>query len=95
MRFRVPASSVTVCTEFAPLSPAPPVSYNLTKAQGKGVKQVNKDRILNAANAMQNGANAGAYHDELEVIIGLIMGASDEAIAAVVHDISTDTMESE
>lgn len=56
---------------------------------------MNKDRILNAANAMQNGANAGAYHDELEVIIGLIMGASDEAIAAVVHDISTDTMESE
>lgn len=51
---------------------------------------MNKDKILNAANAIQNGADAGAYHDELEVIIGLIMEASDETIAAVVLDISTD-----
>lgn len=55
---------------------------------------MNKDRILNAANAIQNGSDAGAYHDEIEVIMGLIMGASDEAIAAVVQDISTDQQES-
>lgn len=51
---------------------------------------MNKDTILNAANAIQNGADAGAYHDELEVIIGLVMESSDEAIAAVVQEISID-----
>jgi hypothetical protein len=52
---------------------------------------VDKDRILEAANAIQNGMDAGAYYDELEVIIGLIMEASEETIAAVVRDISTDS----
>jgi len=51
---------------------------------------VNKDKILNAANAIQNGTDAGAYHDELEVIIGLIVNASDENIAAVIEEISID-----
>lgn len=51
---------------------------------------MNKDKILNAANAIQNGADVGVYHDELEIIIGLIMNASDENIAAVVEEISTD-----
>jgi hypothetical protein len=52
---------------------------------------VDKDQILNAANAIQNGEDACAFHDELEVIIGLIMEASEETIAAIVHDISTDS----
>ena len=64
--------------------------YNLSSKWSKGVKQVDKDRLLNAANAIQNGSGAGSYHDELEVIIGLIMEASDETIAAVVQDISTE-----
>ena len=51
---------------------------------------MNKDKILNAANAIQNGTDAGIYHDELEVIIGLIMNASDEDIAAVIEEISID-----
>ena len=51
---------------------------------------MNKDKILNAANAIQNGTDAGTYHDELEVIIGLIMNASDEDIAAVIEEISID-----
>jgi hypothetical protein len=54
---------------------------------------VNKDKILEAANAIQNGSDASNYHDELEVIIGLIMESSEETIAAVVLDISTDPKE--
>jgi hypothetical protein len=56
---------------------------------------VDKDRILNAANAIQNGSDAGVYHDELEVIIGVIMETSDETIAAIVRDISIDSDEIE
>jgi len=53
------------------------------------VERWTRTKSLNAANAIQNGTDAGAYHDELEVIIGLIMNASDEDIAAVVEEIST------
>ena len=56
---------------------------------------MDKDRILNAANAVQNGSDAGEYHDELVVIIGLIMEASDEIIAKVVHEISLDSDENQ
>ncbi len=54
---------------------------------------MDKDRILNAANAIQNGEDAGRFNDELEVIIGLIMEASEETIAAVVREISEDEKE--
>ncbi len=54
---------------------------------------MDKDQILNAANAIQNGEDAGRFHDELEVIIGLIMEASDVTIAAVVLDIREDEKE--
>jgi hypothetical protein len=73
---------------FAVLLPRP---YNFEKQAGQGGDIVNKDRILEAANAIQNGSDASNYHDELEVIIGLIMDASDLLIAAVVRDISTDS----
>lgn len=52
---------------------------------------MDKDKLLNAANALYNGADSGAYHDEIETIIALIMNVSDEAIAAAWLDISTDT----
>jgi hypothetical protein len=51
---------------------------------------VDKDKILNALNAIQGGADAGYYHDELEVAIGILMETSEEAIAAVVKDIHED-----
>jgi hypothetical protein len=54
---------------------------------------MDKDRILNAANAIQGGADAGDYYDELEMIIGLIMKASDEDIAAVWREIHEDAQE--
>ena len=50
-----------------------------------------KDRILEAANAIQNGrSDGGNYYDELEVIIGLIMKASDMDIALIVQEIHED-----
>ena len=51
---------------------------------------MNKDTVLNAANAIQNGASSGGFHDELEVMIGLIMNATEDDIAAIWTEISTD-----
>ena len=51
---------------------------------------MDKDKILNAANAVQGGADGAGFYDELEVIIGLIMNATDEDIAAVWHEIHED-----
>lgn len=48
---------------------------------------MNKDKILETANVLQNNSDGGEYHDELEVIIGLIMNASEEDIAAIVQEI--------
>jgi hypothetical protein len=58
---------------------------------GKGGQNMDKDRLVSAANAIYNGADVGEYHDEFETIISLIMNASDEAIAAAWLDVSTDT----
>ena len=52
---------------------------------------MNKDKILNAANAIQNGSDGGEFHDELEVIIGLIMNASEDDITSAWKEISEDT----
>ena len=52
---------------------------------------LDKDKIVNALNAIQNGkSDGGEYHDELEVAIGVLMETSDERIAAVVQDIHED-----
>ena len=51
---------------------------------------MNKDNILEAANAMQNGEDSNKYYDELEVIIGLIMKATEDEIAAIVQEIHED-----
>ena len=51
---------------------------------------MDKDKILNALNAIQNGTDAGAFHDELEVAIGILMETSDEVIAAVILEIHED-----
>ena len=52
---------------------------------------MDKDKIVNALNAIQNGqSDGGEYHDELEVAIGVLMETSEETIAAVVQDIHED-----
>ncbi|MDD4494433.1 MAG: hypothetical protein PHV32_08830 [Eubacteriales bacterium] len=51
---------------------------------------MDKDKILNALNAIQNGMDAGAFHDELEIAMGVLMETSEEAIAAVIQDIRED-----
>jgi hypothetical protein len=51
---------------------------------------MDKDKIVEALNAIQNGTDAGHFHDELEVVIGLVMNASDEDIAAVIQEIHED-----
>ena len=52
---------------------------------------LDKDKIVNALNAIQNGkSDGGEHHDELEVAIGVLMETSDERIAAVVQDIHED-----
>ena len=51
---------------------------------------MNKDKIVNALNAIQNGDNGSGYHDELEVAIGILMETSEETIAAVVQEIHED-----
>ena len=52
---------------------------------------MNKDKLVNALNAIQNGRDAGEFHDELETVIGLVMNTTDEAIAAAWEEISSDT----
>ena len=52
---------------------------------------MNKDKLVNALNAIQNGRDVGEFHDELETITGLVMNASDEDIAAAWEDLKSDT----
>lgn len=51
---------------------------------------MDKDKILNALNAIQNGTDSEALHDELEIAIGVLIETSEEAIAAVIQDIRED-----
>ena len=51
---------------------------------------MNKDSILNAVNKLQGTDDDAAFYDELEVIIGLIMNATNEDIAAIVQEIHDD-----
>ena len=52
---------------------------------------MNKDKLLEALNGIQNGRDAGGYHDELETVIGVIMNATDEAIATAWQEIKEVT----
>ena len=52
---------------------------------------MDKDKILAALNAIQNGEGADGYHDELETTITLLLNASDEDVAAAWEDFSIDT----
>ncbi|MDF1494577.1 hypothetical protein [Caproiciproducens sp. CPB-2] len=53
---------------------------------------MDKEKLLTALNAIQNGdKEAGAYHDELETLITLVINAKDADIAAAWEDFHTDT----
>jgi len=64
------------------------VKINLLRA--REVKRLDKDKLVNAANDIYNGADVGKYHDEIETIIALIMHSSNEDIAAAWDEISND-----
>jgi hypothetical protein len=51
---------------------------------------MNKDKLINGLNAIQNGRDAGKYHDELELAIAVIMNATDDAIADAWLEIRED-----
>ena len=51
---------------------------------------LDKDKIVNALNAIQNGADGTAFHDELEATIGVLMEVGEDLIAKVVEDIHED-----
>ena len=51
---------------------------------------MDKEKILAALNAIQNGDDVGCYHDELETLITIVVNAKDEDIAAAWEDLSTD-----
>jgi len=52
---------------------------------------MDKDKLLEALNDIQNGCDGGGYHDELETVMGIIMDVTDEAIAAAWEEISAET----
>lgn len=51
---------------------------------------MDKDKLLAALNELQNGEDAGKFHDELETLITIVVNASDEVITAAWEDLSTD-----
>lgn len=51
---------------------------------------MDKDRLLEALNGIQNGRDAEGYYDELETVIGIIMNTTDEAITAAWDEIHED-----
>jgi hypothetical protein len=54
------------------------------------VQVLDKDTVVNALNAIQNGADSGGYHDELEVAISVLMETSEDVIAQAVRDTHED-----
>ncbi len=52
---------------------------------------MDKEKILKALNSIQDGKDAGDYHDEIETLITLVVNAKYEDIAAAWEDFHTDT----
>jgi hypothetical protein len=52
---------------------------------------MDKDRLVAALNKIQDGADAGGFHDELETLITIVVNARDEDIVAAWEDLRTDT----
>jgi flagellar biosynthesis regulator FlbT len=46
-----------------------------------------KDEVINALNAIQGGADAGRYYDELELAVRVLMDTSEEKIKAAYDEI--------
>ena len=43
---------------------------------------MNKDKLLEALNKLQNGEDAGCFHDEIGTLIELVSNISDEEVSA-------------
>ena len=56
---------------------------------------MDKDKIVNALNAIQNSSDGIKFHDELQVAIGVMMETSEDDIAAVNQDIHEDDEDDE
>lgn len=56
---------------------------------------MHKDKLLAALDAMQDGADAGAYHDELETLIDLVRSASDGDITTAWERLKAEPEETE
>jgi hypothetical protein len=54
------------------------------------VRDLDKDKVVNALNAIQAGQDSGVFHDELSVAIGVLMETGEDLIAKVVRDIHND-----
>jgi hypothetical protein len=54
------------------------------------VKFLDKDKIVNALNAIQSGSDSGNFYDELEMSIGVLMKVSEALIAEVWQEIHED-----
>lgn len=52
---------------------------------------MDKEKILTALNAIQNGEKADGFHDEIETLITLVVNAKDDDIVAAWEDFHTDT----
>lgn len=52
---------------------------------------MDKEKLLKAINNIQDGKNAGLYHDEFETLITLVVNAKDEDITDAWEDYHTDT----
>jgi hypothetical protein len=58
------------------------------------VRNVTKDRLVEALNAIQNGRDAGEFHDELETIIGIMLDrVSQDDIDMAYAELREDTAE--
>ena len=57
---------------------------------------MDKDKLVTALTALQEGTgDAGCYHDELGLLITLVINAKDEDIVAACEDFYTDNQETE
>ena len=48
---------------------------------------MNKEKLQDAINAMQDGASTGLYNDELATLLSLVNKAADADIAAAWSDV--------
>jgi hypothetical protein len=86
----------------SPTSMATMLSWNTTPKFGQQanshiimlqeeVARMTKDRLVEALEKIQNGEDAGFFHDELETLLGVVMDfVTDEQVAKAFSEIHID-----